>query len=154
MYAIPTEHQFIDLVVADQQLLDAEFAAIIAASWPDPQPPTGWDSKRPASGRPPARPLRIARPYRTHCGGGIVCFAAHARGGGRAPPASNPATRPDVWWSGWPGSNRHGQLGRLAGHGLRLPTLFRSTICYGRNFPERRLSFGSSHRIDPGRVKV
>ena len=41
-YPIATE-QFIDLIVADQELLDAEFAAIIAASWPNPRPPAGRD---------------------------------------------------------------------------------------------------------------
>jgi hypothetical protein len=90
-HTTPTEHRFIDLIVADQELLDAEFAAIIAASWPNPRPPAGWDgsgdSKRPAEGQPPARRSRTARSYRTQHAGAVLDRAAHARGGGRSPPA-------------------------------------------------------------------
>jgi hypothetical protein len=87
-YTMATE-QFIDLVVADQELLDAEFAAIIAASWPNPTPPAGRDgsggSESPAGG--PSTPIRTLRSYRTQRAGGAICRAAHARGGGRSPPA-------------------------------------------------------------------
>jgi hypothetical protein len=86
-----TEHEFIDLVLADQELLDAEFAAIIAASWTNARPPAGrdgsGDAKVPAGGRLPARPSRTARTYRTQQSDGMVRRAAHARGGGRSPPA-------------------------------------------------------------------
>lgn len=88
---IPTDIGFIDLIVADQELLDAEFAAIIAASWPNLRPPAGWDGcgspETPAGGQPPATPIQTARSYRTQHGDGAICRAAHARGGGRSPPA-------------------------------------------------------------------
>jgi len=46
--------QFIELVCADEDLLQAEFEAIIAAEWPTP-PPARPPLRRPAGG-PPVRP--------------------------------------------------------------------------------------------------
>ncbi|RIQ15831.1 hypothetical protein, partial [Jiangella rhizosphaerae] len=58
---------------ADQELIDAEFAAIVAASWPDDQPggrtrcdlserrPEGPPAATPPRRQPPERPARTPR---------------------------------------------------------------------------------------------
>jgi hypothetical protein len=49
--APPAEREFIDLVCQDEQLLRAEFDALIAASWPTPP--------RPVPPAPPQRPAPL-----------------------------------------------------------------------------------------------
>jgi hypothetical protein len=64
--ATPVEQAFIDLVCQDEQLLRAEFDALIAASWQTP--------RRPVPPAPPRRPPPFARR-----------FPAPPAGGGPAP---------------------------------------------------------------------
>jgi hypothetical protein len=52
-----TDEQFLDLVCADDELLRAEFDAIIAAEWPTP-PPAGQDHEYVDEPAHPRRPQR------------------------------------------------------------------------------------------------
>lgn len=54
---ILVEQEFLDLVCSDEELVQAEFEAIIAAEWPTPPSPPGARPplRRPA-GRPPTSP--------------------------------------------------------------------------------------------------
>ena len=84
------DEEFLALVCADEQLLRAEFDAIVAAEWPGPPPdaPGGrCDRERP--GRPrTGRPARVTTPPGT-CGHGRI----GARRRQRSPPACR---RPNV----------------------------------------------------------
>jgi hypothetical protein len=78
------EEEFLALLCADEQLVRAEFDAIIAAGWPAPPPGPG--SRMPARGGPPARPRRRF-PDRSR-----QCRVRHPGAGGwrrqRSPPAA------------------------------------------------------------------
>jgi len=58
--APPVEHAFIDLVCQDEQLLRAEFDALIAESWqtpPGPVPPA--PPRRPPPSTPPSSAMTV-----------------------------------------------------------------------------------------------
>ena len=84
-----TDEQFLELVCADEDLLRAEFDAIIAAEWPSP-PPADPDRGAGAERRP--RPARLRRAASTPA---LPSRPRHPRVGGwtrqRAPPPA-PAT--------------------------------------------------------------
>src|ERR1700750_2788438 len=52
------DEQFLDLICSDEDLLQAEFEAIIAAEWPSP--PTTTPRPAPAAERPPSGAHRAA----------------------------------------------------------------------------------------------
>jgi len=84
------DRQFLDLICHDQDLLTAEFDAIIAAEWPTPPA----DRAQPATGGPPASGLpgraadRLDSP---------ICRSQPGRVGGwvreRSPPAAITTTK-------------------------------------------------------------
>jgi hypothetical protein len=77
---------FVDLVLADQQLVDLEFAAIIAAAWPDPRQPT--DPLPPHAYRAPQHNHGGRGPGRTITGDQLVRLGTEAWRRERSPPAS------------------------------------------------------------------
>jgi len=102
--AVPTADPFVDLVIADKELLDAEFAAIIAASWPKLQLTVGRggfvSSGRSVHGQPRHRPVLELRWFQIGSWLGATCGVADVRGGGRAPPSARwPATGVVSWAS-------------------------------------------------------
>jgi len=89
-----TDEQFIELVCADEDLVRAEFDAIIAAEWPSPPP------VQPASAGADGRPGRAER--RGDIGAVLSPRAPHTGIGGRARQRSPPA----------PGRDRHNSTSR------------------------------------------
>src|SRR6478672_1585568 len=83
--------EFLELVCGDEQLLRAEFDAIIAQEWGSRPPPA-----RPRTPCPATRPRRWARPTRTL--GLRPLLPRHPGIGGwsrqRSPPGAGPACRP------------------------------------------------------------
>src|SRR2546423_1443879 len=70
-----SQEEFLALLCADEQLLRAEFDAIIAAAWPNP-PPTRPRPERPGAQQPPSaasapasRPAQPGRAHRPGVGG-------------------------------------------------------------------------------------
>jgi hypothetical protein len=84
---------FADVVYADQQWVDAEFAEIVATSFggPPAPPPPAPPRVPPLPGTPPPRPFR-----RPALGPAVLLFppAGSARGRQRSPPAHPRAARP------------------------------------------------------------
>jgi hypothetical protein len=83
------DDQFLDMVCADEDLLRAEFEAIIAAKWPTPPTPRGHRA------RVPPRPTGIRRP-RPPRSGQVGQRPRHPGVGGwarqRSPPPRQPST--------------------------------------------------------------
>jgi hypothetical protein len=82
------DEQFLDLICNDQDLLTAEFDAIIAAEWPNPpaNPPGGA-----VGGRPPASGAARWETVRIR---GAVCRPRHPGIGGWARQRSPPPRQP------------------------------------------------------------
>lgn len=81
------EEEFLELVCSDEDLVQAEFEAIIAAEWPSlPSPPAARPLHRPAD-RPPTSP---AGPWRVGAPGRLASRPRHPGIGGWARQRSPP----------------------------------------------------------------
>jgi hypothetical protein len=76
--------EFVELVCADQALLDAEFEAIVAANFPSSPP--GGRLPRGESGAPTRVPVGLTRPGVDHRSAGATAHATNSPRRQRSPP--------------------------------------------------------------------